>query len=51
MTQAVIGHSLPIGSDGRYRSEVLRGLWPDVDWLWQDPLPSVLSALREWGVV
>lgn len=36
---------------GIYRSEVLPGFWLRVDWLWQDPLPPVLSVLRELGLV
>ena len=44
-------HPSPIAADGRYQSEVLTGLWLDVNWLWQDPLPSVLTVLRAWGVV
>ena len=33
------------------RSEVVRGFWLKVDWLWQKPLPSVLDALEEMGVL
>jgi hypothetical protein len=40
-----------IGPDRIYRSAVLDGLWLQVDWLWQDPLPPVLNVLREWGLV
>ena len=38
-------------SQGVYRSAVLPGLWLQVDWLWQQPLPRVLDVLRELGVV
>jgi Uma2 family endonuclease len=34
--------------DGIYRSEVLKGLWLRVGWLWQGPLPSVLGVIKEW---
>ena len=42
---------LPIGEKGIVRSHVLEGLWLKVDWLWQDPLPPVLTVLRAWGLV
>jgi Uma2 family endonuclease len=31
---------------GRLDSLVVPGFWLDVDWLWQDPLPSTLGCLR-----
>lgn len=34
---------------GRYESAVLPGFWVNVGWLWQSPLPSVRSVLREWS--
>jgi Uma2 family endonuclease len=40
----------PIAS-GIYRSTVLDGLWLKVDWLWQEPLPPLLTVLKEWGLV
>ena len=40
-----------IGSDGVYRSLVLKGFWLRVEWLWQTPLPPVLSVLKELGVL
>ncbi len=36
---------------GRFESRVLAGLWIEVDWLWQEPLPPLLGVLREWGLV
>lgn len=33
--------------DGRFHSRVLPGLALPVAWLWQDPLPNTLEALRE----
>ena len=36
---------------GIYRSEVVAGFWLRERWLWKDPLPKVLSILRELGVV
>jgi len=37
--------------NGIYRSKALEGLWLKVDWLWQDPLPTLMSVLKEWGLV
>jgi len=33
-------------SGGRIESMVLPGFWIDVDWLWQEPLPSTVRCLR-----
>lgn len=41
----------PVGGNGVYCSAVLNGLWLKVDWLWQDPLPPLLSVLKEWRLV
>jgi Uma2 family endonuclease len=38
-------------SDGVYHSVVLKGLWIKVDWLWQQPLPTILSVIKEWKLV
>jgi Uma2 family endonuclease len=32
---------------GRLTSRVVPGFWIDVDWLWQERLPSTLACLRE----
>ena len=37
--------------DGIYSSEVITGFRLRESWLWQQPLPKALSALRELGVV
>jgi Uma2 family endonuclease len=42
---------VPLGQDGIYRSAVLDGLWLKVDWLWQEPLPPLMSVLREWRLI
>lgn len=42
---------VPAGEDGIYRSMVLEGLWVKVEWLWQEPLPPLMTVLREWGLV
>ncbi|HEY3231525.1 MAG TPA: Uma2 family endonuclease [Roseiflexaceae bacterium] len=41
----------PVGTDGIYRSLVLDGFWLRVAWFWQNPLPPVLSLLKELGVI
>ncbi len=40
-----------LGDDGIFRSREIEGLWLKVDWLWQDPLPMLMSVLKEWGLV
>ncbi len=44
-------HTMFAGSEGVFHSEVLRGFWLKVEWLWQKPKPSELDVLRELGVV
>ena len=36
---------------GVYRSEVLGGFPLTIDWLWERPLPPLMSVLRTWGLV
>jgi len=40
-----------LAEGGIFRSAVMTGLWLRVEWLWQEPLPSLLSILGEWGLV
>ncbi len=42
---------IPVGEDGIYRSMAIEGLWLRVEWLWQRPLPSLLSVLQQWGLM
>ena len=42
---------MDIGEDDIFRSKVIDGLWLKVDWLWQEPLPTLMSVLKEWGLV
>jgi Uma2 family endonuclease len=42
---------VPIDEDGIYHSAVLEGLWLNVEWLWQEPLPPLMSVLREWQLI
>lgn len=41
----------PVDAVGRYTSRVLAGLWLEVDWLWQRPLPSLVGVLRAWRLI
>jgi len=47
------GYYRPILPDaqGRYHSAVLPGLWLQVSWLWETPLPSLLDVLRAWQII
>ena len=38
----------PVDAQGRYSSRALPGLWLQVDWLWQRPLPPLMRVLKEW---
>ena len=38
-------------NDGSYHSAVLPGLWINVDWLWQEPMPAVFDVLRQWKLI
>lgn len=42
---------VPPDADGVYHCAVLPGLWMRVTWLWQRPLPPLLSVLAEWGLI
>lgn len=39
------------GASGTYRSPILGGLELPLDWLWFDPLPRAIDALRTLGLV
>jgi len=41
---------LPDG-DGIYRSEIVKGFWLRVSWLWQDPMPPILEIWREMNLL
>ncbi|MEE8586982.1 MAG: Uma2 family endonuclease, partial [Acidobacteriota bacterium] len=42
--------SMPV-RNGIMLSRVLPGLWLEVEWLWQEPLPRFMEVLRHWGLV
>ncbi len=41
----------PTGESNIFHSRVLDGLYLKVEWLWQEPLPTLLSVLKEWKIV
>ena len=48
MSDNGVYQEIPIGNDHIFRSRVLPGLWLDVRWLWQRPLPTTRDLLRAW---
>ncbi len=38
-------------AQGIYRSETMKGLWLEVEWLWQEPLPKLIQVQRELGLI
>ncbi len=40
-----------VGEDGIFRSQVLKGLWLQVSWLWQVPLPPLMTVLKSWKLI
>ncbi len=46
-----IYYLMPVDEKGIFRSRELDGLWLKVDWLWQEPLPPLISVLKEWKLV
>jgi len=40
-----------LGEDGILRSQVLKGLWLQVSWLWQSPLPPLMTVLKSWKLI
>ncbi len=43
--------TVQIDSDGVYQSAVLQGLWIKAAWLWREPLPPLLTVLKEWKLI
>jgi Uma2 family endonuclease len=43
--------TLPVDENGIFRSRVIEGLWINVQWLWQDPLPPLPQVLKELGLL
>ena len=42
---------VPADAQGRYQSFVVSGLWINVNWLWQNPLPTQEIILKQWGLL
>lgn len=42
---------LMVDEDGLFHSQVIKGFWIKVDWLWQEPLPMLMNVLKEWKLV
>jgi Uma2 family endonuclease len=40
-----------LGVDGAFHSSVLDGLYLKVEWLFQQPMPPLMSILKEWNIV
>ncbi len=40
-----------LDEQGRYHSVILPGLWLQENWLWETPLPPLLSILKAWELV
>lgn len=40
-----------LDAQGRYDSAALPGLWLQADWLWETPLPPLMTVLKAWGLV
>jgi Uma2 family endonuclease len=47
---AGVFENIPI-ENGIFRSHILEGLWLRTEWLWQEPKPTLLDVLREWGMI
>ena len=41
--------SMVVKPDSRFESVALTGFWMNVDWLWQQPLPTLPHVLEMWG--
>jgi hypothetical protein len=50
MLEQKVGESMQarLNAMGRYQSAVLPEFWLNINWLWQEPLPSVRKILKEW---
>jgi Uma2 family endonuclease len=46
-----IYHTMSVDEQGIFHSRALDGLWLKVDWLWQEPLPTLMSILKQWQLV
>jgi Uma2 family endonuclease len=42
---------ISVEEDGIFRSQVLKGLWLRVSWLWQSPPPPLMTVLKSWKLI
>jgi Uma2 family endonuclease len=38
-------------ADNHFHSIVLPNFWLQVDWLWQEPLPKILTVIQQLGLL
>ncbi|GBC95815.1 hypothetical protein HRbin16_01612 [bacterium HR16] len=50
LTEGGVYHTVLATSQGVYHSRVLDGLWLQVEWLWQQPKPTIIDVLNQWGM-
>ncbi len=51
LTEGGVYHTVLAASQGVYHSRVLDRLWLQVEWLWQQPKPTIIEVLRQWGTL
>ncbi len=44
-------YSPVLAAKGIYQSNVMTGLWLNVEWLWQEPLPTLLEVFKAWNLL
>jgi len=44
-------HPILPDAQGRYHIAALPGLWLQVNWLWETPLPPLLDVLKAWELI
>lgn len=42
---------MAIDDEGVFQSSVLDGLWLELEWLWEEPPPSLVTVLRRWKLL
>ncbi len=42
---------MPLSTEGKFESKVIKGLWINTDWLWQEELPNLMDILKGWELV
>lgn len=43
-------YAMPVSEEGVFRSELLPGFWLQIEWLWQEPLPKLMTVLKAWNM-